>query len=307
MRGAGWLLIVCLGLGGAARAARPTVEADVRAAEMVAAADRLALQGDQSGAVAKYRAIVRLYPQSHSAPRAQLQIADLLAANREHAEAFAAYQELIDKFPASSLFTPAIEGQFAIAQRVAESHRHADERGVKPPRTVPDRTALTTMLRQILGNGRHASFSAQLQYQLAVALDRAGERREAIGEFWRLLSTYPEDVRADDAAFQIAFIEYRQAREPNREQSSRLRAMQALDYFVAHFPGSEKVPEAQHLRVTLQQWGVTALEGAGDLYLRTGKTDAALRTYQEALQHNASEAEAAQLSERIESVRKRMR
>lgn len=307
MRGGWWLLLAGVLLIVEVRAARPTVEADVRAAEAIVAADRLALQGDQSGAVAKYRTIVRLYPQSYSAPKAQLQIADLLAANREHAEAFAAYQELIDKFPASSLFTPAIEGQFAIAQRVADSHRDAEEKGVKPPRSVPDRAALTAMLRQILGNGRHVSFSSQIQYQLAVALDRTGESKEAIGEFWRFLTTYPEDPRSDDAAFQIAFIEYRQARQSNREQSSRVRAIQALDYFLVNFSGSEKVPEASHLLGTLQQWGVSALQGAGDLYRKTGNAEAALRTYQEALQQSASEAEADRLSELIEKLKDRPR
>jgi outer membrane protein assembly factor BamD (BamD/ComL family) len=179
MRGARWLLIVCLGLGFEARAARPTVEADVRAAEMVAAADRLALQGDQSGAVAKFRVIVRLYPQSFSAPRAQLQIGDLLAANREHVEAFSAYQELVDRFPASSLFTSAIEGQFAVAQRIADILAHSEQKGVKPPRTVPDRAALATMLLQMLKNARHASFSPKLQYQVAVVLAPASTARRS--------------------------------------------------------------------------------------------------------------------------------
>jgi outer membrane protein assembly factor BamD len=307
MRGPRWLLIVCLGLGVEARAARPTVEADVRAAEMVAAADRLALQGDQSGAADKYRAIVRLYPQSYSAPRAQLQIADLLAANREHSEAFAAYQELIDKFPASSLFTPAIEGQFSIAQRVADIHAQTEQKGVKPPRTAPDRAALATMLQQMLKNARHASFSPKLQYQVAVVLDRAGQHREAVTELWRLLSTYPEDALADDAAFQIGFVDYRVARDNNRERSACERSARALEYFLQTYPQSEKVPEAAHLLAVVKSWSVASLQQAGRHYENAGQPAAALKTYQEALATAEEESESRKLRQRIEGLKQRMR
>lgn len=304
-----WLLL--LAVAGAvaieAQAARPTVEGDVRALEMIQAGDRLALKGDQGEAVEKYRAIVRLYPQSYSAPKAQLQIGDLLAANREHASAFEAYQALIDRFPASNLFTPALEGQFAIAQRIMDAHHHADQKGVKPPRTIPDRETLATMLRQILQNGRHARFSPLLQYQVAIALDRVGDSREAIAEFWRFLGTYPEDALADDAAFQIGFVEYRQAREPNRERSARERATVAFDYFLTHYPGSEKVPEAAHLLALMKSWDTTALRQTGDLYERTGKPAAALKTYNDALKSAPEDDEARKVSERIEALKKRMR
>jgi outer membrane protein assembly factor BamD len=302
-----WLAVLAVVLAVEARGARPEAEGDRRAAEMMLAADELAVKGEQSDAVAKYRAIVRLYPASHSAPKAQLQIADLLAANLEHASAFAAYQELVDRFPASSLFTEALEGQNAIVQRILDRHRQAERKGAKPPPTLPDRAALVEMLRQILRNGRHASFSPELQYQAAVALDRTGESREAVAELWRFLTSYGDDPLADDAAFQIGFVDFRVARDNNRERSASERSARALEYFLETYPQSEKAPEAAHLLAVLKSWGVASLQQAARHYEKAGQPAAALKTYQEVLASTEEESAARELRERIESLKQRMR
>ena len=282
-------------------------EKEKRAQELASTADSLALKGAQSEAVERYRSIVRLYPLSLPAPRCQLRIADLLSANAEYENAFEAYQTLLDKFPESDLFTRAIEGQYAIVRRVMDSHRHCERRSVKPPPTLPDLEALTAMLRKLLGTGGYTSFSPSLQYRLAVALDHNGQDREAVAEFSQFLAAYSDDPQAADAAFQIGFIEYRKAREGNWERGARDRSKLAFDYFLNAFPESEKAPEAAHLRAVLDGWNAAALQESGHLYEKTGKPEAALKEYNEALESAKDDAAARKLAERIQSLKKKLR
>jgi outer membrane assembly lipoprotein YfiO len=278
------------------------------AADLFERAQRNVLEGNQEAAIAKLRVVARSYSTSPLAPRAQLLIADLFSRNREYTSAFEEAQLVINRFPASELFAEALEIQFLVSERVAEEYRRRRLRKEKSTQGLPDREVASQMFRVILANGPFSPVAPRAQYRLAVTLDEEGQSLEAAQEFNRFIENYGEHPLADDAAFQIAFIHYRMARQNNQERGSQESARLAFEDFVVRYPRSEKIPEAQHLLVVLRGWESNRMVEAGKFYERTGRQEPALRSYGEAMRQSPDpiKAEAARQGiERLKGVESR--
>lgn len=291
-------LIAFAALTLSARAGKPNDPAE----ELYRRAERHVTEGDQPQAVTRFNTLVRLHPKSDAAPRALMRVAELYARNREFSEAFDTAQRVIDKYPASDLFTRAIEVQVAVSERVMEEYRRRRMKKDKSQRDLPDRATASEMLGVVVGTARQSDLAPRVLYRLAASLDEEGKPQDAAREFNRFLNDYPEHPYADDAAFQVAFIDYRTARSGNRERASQERARLGFEEFVVRHPASPKVPEARHLLATLRDWETARLMEAGKFYERRGDGDAAVRTYRGALQNDPGNAASESLKEKIDGL-----
>lgn len=273
------------------------------AAALFARAEGDVLRGEQDEAIRTFESIIRRHKESDFAPRAQLKIAQLYANNRQHADAFEAAQQVIEKFPASDLFSEALETQFTVVERVMEDYRKRRLKGDKSSRGLPKRETAREMLETMLASGRYSPHAPRVHYRLALALDDDDKPAEAIREFNLFVANYPSHPLADDAAFQIAFIDYRTAREPNRDRGARERARLAFEDFLARYGESEKGPEARHLLATLRTWETDKLGESGQYYERTGQVEAARLTYGEALRNDPRAPSAEAIQQRLDQVR----
>lgn len=255
-------------------------------------AQKSIFEGQQGKAISRLRAILREYPTSPYAVQAQMQIAELYARNREYASAFDACQQVIARFPSSQLFDKALQTQFDLADRVIQEYRQLKLKKEKGTKGLPDRESASEMLRIILANGRFTAYAPRAQYRLAASLDEEDKSGEAVKEFYKFIEDYSDHPLVDDAAFQIAFIDYRRSRQTNHERGAQERALLAFEYFLIKYPESEKAPEARHLVGVLQKWEADRFREAGRYYERTGQSDAALRTYREALRLDSASAAA---------------
>jgi outer membrane protein assembly factor BamD (BamD/ComL family) len=262
------------------------------ATDLLQRAQRNVLEGKQEAAIAKLRVVARSYSKSPLAPQAQLLIAELFSRNREYTAAFEEAQLVINQFPASELFSEALEIQFLVSERVAEEYRRRRLRKERSIQGLPDREVASQMFRVILANGPFSPVAPRAQYRLAVTLDEEGQTVESVQEFNRFIENYGEHPLADDAAFQAAFVHYRVARQNNQERGSQERARLGFEDFMIRYPRSEKLPEARHLLVVLQGWEGNRMVEAGRFYERTGKPEPALRSYREAMRQTPDSAEA---------------
>jgi len=123
-----------------------------------------------------------------------------------------------------------------------------------------------------------------------------------VQEFNKFIERYPEHPLADDAAFQVAFIDYRISRAGNRERASQERARLAFEDFLARHPASAKVPVARHLLATLRDWETARLTETAKFYERRGDSDAAARSYRGALQNDPQNPAAESLKGKIDGL-----
>jgi len=291
-------LLALVAILAGARGAQPIDPAE----ELFRRAERHILEGDQPQAVSRFNSVVRLHPKSGAAARALMRMAELYARNREFSEAFDAAQRLIDKYPASNLFARAADVQFAVSERVMEEYRRRRMKNDKSQRDLPDRATASEMLRVIVSNARQSDLAPRALYRLAATLDEERKPQDAVQEFNTFLGRYPDHSFADDAAFQVAFIDYRLSRAGNRERAAQERARLAFEDFLARHPGSGKVPEARHLLATLRDWETTRLTEAGKFYERRGDAGAAARSYRGAVLNDPENPGSKALTEKIEGL-----
>jgi outer membrane protein assembly factor BamD len=78
----------------------------------------------------------------------------------------------------------------------------------------------------------------------------------AMNEFREFLSFYPTNRRADYAQYKLGLAHFRQMRAPQRDQSETRDAIREFRTFVARYPSSALLPEAQmRLREALDRLG----------------------------------------------------
>jgi outer membrane protein assembly factor BamD len=67
----------------------------------------------------------------------------------------------------------------------------------------------------------------------------------ALIEYREFLNFFPTNPRADYAQYQIGMTHFRQMRAPQRDQTETRETIRELEIFVARYPGSALMPEAQ--------------------------------------------------------------
>ncbi len=192
-----------------------------------------------------FESVVRRYPRTLVAAEAQWEIAGMYARNREISKAFDAYQKLVDKFPNSDLHNRAVARQMELVSGIMSAYRRQDTRGERPSDALlPPRIEIKTMLRMILASGAGTETAPEAQFQLGVVLEETGSPKTAKRTHETFIDRYPDHPLADDAAFQIAYIDFKRVREGDLGRIE-WAALEMID-FLGRYPDSPKVPEAHH-------------------------------------------------------------
>jgi outer membrane protein assembly factor BamD (BamD/ComL family) len=215
-----------------------------RAAELYNAAHRLSLSGSPATALEKYQLLVKNYSTSRWAGAAQWEVVKLLADNHEYVEAFDACQLLVDHFP--SYFHVAIEQQYRVTRALM---LRQEQKELKPdaehPRKLPTEMDAGLMLKIIAKNAPHDLRVIEAQYQRAISLERQGKADLAREAHETFLEFHPTHSLADDAAFQIAYIDLKAWKKMSGDApQARSRAELSILYFLARFPESDKAAQA---------------------------------------------------------------
>ncbi|MBL9117569.1 MAG: outer membrane protein assembly factor BamD [Verrucomicrobiaceae bacterium] len=265
-------------------AERLILEQERRAAELFAKAQRYNLRGAPGDAVETLDALVKNYPKSRWAGAAQWEKASLYADNHEHADAFDACQLLIDHFPA--YYEAALNLQYDLTKRVLARYedlaRHPDS---TKPRSLEKKQTLSEMLRAIIRNGPHYDRVAEAQYLLGVALEKEGKSEEARLQHESFSERHAKHELADDAAYQIAYIDYKAwKRMKGDAPQARRRAEMSLLYFLSRFPESAKAAQANGSLIEIQNAEMRELQRLAEFYENQGREKAAAIYYRSLVQ-----------------------
>lgn len=257
-------------------AAEPRVDDKEKAMAAREEARLLLHRGFGGKAVSVLEKAARRYPRTEWGAACQFDAARVHHLRGDLEDAYEAYQVLQNDFPGSSRVTEALQAQWQIARQAVRTHGRARRGRVSPAERsqLPEPVVVERMLRLLLKNGRQWDEAAEVRYMLSVWYDQEGEVEKARDSYLMFGEDYPNHVLADDAAFQVAVIDWRQIGD-GRDAASIDRATASLEDFLVRHPGSDREAEALHRLGQLRDRQVGKLLEVAAFYARTGKGGAA--------------------------------
>jgi outer membrane protein assembly factor BamD (BamD/ComL family) len=206
---------------------------------------KLIAEGDSEEALERFNTIAGKYRRGETCALALWEIYRIQEHIGEDMAAFEALNRLATEQPGH--FEKAHGAQLRIAMRLLGRGPDARRTLVKEPaKTKIDPEVLIEMLRVVIKNGPQSETGIQAHYYLALALEKAGQSREAIAVHEDFAENYPSHELADDAGYQCAYIAYK-AWKTMRGDSPHQReaAAVSLSWFLARFPESDKGAQAR--------------------------------------------------------------
>jgi len=254
--------------------------------------------GELGRALGAYRSLVRRFPQTLEAPKAQYKMGFLLERNGDFQAAFKAYEDLIQNYPRSQDFENAIESMFRIATLYLDGEKI---RLLGIPIWASMERA-RKMYAAVIAAAPFGKFSPLAQFNIGQALERQQKYAEAVEAYQKVVQKYPLNDIADDAQFQIGYAWMQISREGLYDQMATARAIEAFDDFLFRYPNSEKVPQAQNnIDLLLGRLKQSAFEIAR-FYDKKGDKTAAIIYYNAVLGADSDSEESQYAIRRIEEL-----
>jgi outer membrane protein assembly factor BamD len=257
---------------------------------------------DYARAGASYRLLVRRFPRSDIAPTAQYNSGRMYQHQGKLDVAFNEYQGLVEKYPRSSEFEPALEAEYNIAKAYLDGKR-VDVYGVP---TLPSMPKAQEMFRKIVTNAPFSKIAPLAQYGIGQALEKQGSIVSAVNAYQQVVDRYPNNDVAADAMYQIGYVYFQASRETGYDQTAAVRAQEAFEDFLVRYPNSSKVAQAQDNLKALQGRKSTDSYNIARFYDKQKNYKAAYVYYNEVLQQQPDSQEAQRAKERMDQIRSKL-
>ncbi|MFM7373842.1 MAG: outer membrane protein assembly factor BamD [Chthoniobacterales bacterium] len=258
------------------------------AAALLAQARDLEAAGSTSRAVSVYREVVKKFPVSPSAASAQYRVAQLLEESGNLSRAFDAYKDFVEGYPQAPEFDQAANAQLAIADDFMKRKRY--ERAEE-------------MYRALLGSAPYAKFAPAAQFKLGQSLESRKEYDQAIAAYQVVLDRYVSSDYADDALYQIGYVQLTEAQSRSQDLSAAIDAKNTFEEFLMEYPNSEKAAQARDNLDRMSGRETSDLYTIAQFYDRNNDYRAAVIYYSELVRRQSGSDQAKLANERIEEIR----
>ncbi len=269
------------------------------AAEQMHLAEQREAAGDDSGAFKAYKALVKRYGLSLLAPKAQYKTGLLLQKHGDNGKAFDAYNTYVTKYPQGGDFDVVVEQMFKIAKGFLEGEK-------KKVLGVPVGSSMSraqTMFETIVKSAPFSKYAPLAQFNVGQALEKQGKYPEAMKAYQVVVNKYPGDAVADDALYQVGYVQLRNYREGSYDRAGAAKAREAFEDFINRYPESEKVPQAKENMKSLETGSAKSTLEVARFYDKTKQYRAAVIYYNDVIKSQPGSPESELAKTRIEELK----
>jgi outer membrane protein assembly factor BamD len=245
--------------------------------------------------------VLRVWPLSDYAPRAQYLIGRCLEVKGKDEAAFNAYQNIIDKYPKSSQYNEVLWRQFAIAGRFLNGE------WFKVWNLIPlypsmDETA--KLYEKIVDNGPYSEVAPHAQLNVGAAREKQKSYDDAVKAYDKAADRYNDQpLIAADAMYRAGVAWEKQADTAEYDQSAAAKAIAAYTDFLVVYPDDRRVADAQKSIAKLKAEQVRGSFQIARFYEKNHRWAGAVVYYNDVLQLDPNSPLAAQARQRIEVLK----
>jgi len=268
-------------------------------ADLMRRAEEQEASGQLSGALGNYKTLVKRYPVSVLAGKAQRHVGLILEGAGEYDEAYDAYATYLTKYPKGEDFESVVESMFKIAKLFLEG----EKKKILGIKLASSMERAQQMFDGIVKRAPFSKYAPLAQFHAGQAYEKMGKDTDAIMAYSAVVSKYPGDDIADDALYQIGYVRLRQYQMGSYDQGGAQKAREAFEDFINRYPESEKVAQAQENLKSLQGGSTKGVMEVAKFYDKTKQYKAAVIYYNDVIKAAPDSPEASLAKTRIEELR----
>ncbi len=200
-------------------------------------------------ATQEFKKLLKHYPRSMEAPKAQWYISQCLERLGKPYKAFKEYQKIIGKYPFSDLSPAVVEQQYKIGEKML---------------LTPSRNRLITTIsgaeydvidvfRTVIKNAPYGDYAPVSQYKIGLYLSEKKMFDEARDEFEKVINDYPNSDWVKAARYQIALVDAKRSAGASYDQRVTQAATKEFEDFIKTYPDAQLTREARSEIAQLQE------------------------------------------------------
>ncbi|MGF1482999.1 MAG: tetratricopeptide repeat protein [Opitutales bacterium] len=205
-------------------------------------AAELQARGNLGGAITRYKKVAKRYDETIFAPEALLQAGRLYFQRNQFEKGFRNFAEILGRYPEYPKFQEVIEGQYAIAERMARGERPRLWGAIPGFRNYSD---ALNYYERVVNNAPYGEIAPRALLEQARLAKRQDEDAITIDALDRIINLYPESAEAPDAYLLLADTFAGQVSGPWYDQGPTREAISYYRDFLILYPRHREVPMAQ--------------------------------------------------------------
>jgi outer membrane protein assembly factor BamD len=275
-----------------------------RAKEQLDVADQAFQNKDYATALRAAHRVLRIWPLSDYAPRAEYLVGRCLETSGRDEAAFNAYQNIIKKYPRSESFNDILWRQFGIANRFLGGE------WFRLWNTIPlypsmDQTA--KLYDTIVNNGPYSDVAPHAQMNIGAAREKQKDYDAAEKAYETAADRYHDQpLIAADALYREARAYQKQAVTAEYDQSTAGKAIATYTDFMTFYPDDKRVGEAEQAIAQMKIEQVRGNYKIAQYYEKTKRWAGAVVYYNEVLQLDPNSTYASLARQHIEILKPRL-
>lgn len=216
-------------------------------------------------ALRTYKKVTKKYPNSLYAPEAFYHSGYIRLTRHQYLKAFAAFQEIVVRYPSTSKFNQVVGEQYRIATAMLDGARN---HGWLLIPVFKNREASIRMFEQILVNAPYSEYAPLSLMSIAKAHQIFHNPEEAIDALDRMINTYPKSLLTPDAYLRLAQAYASLVEGPNYDQTSTKEAITYYEDFMILYPGDPNIAAAEKGLAQMKQVLAESKLRIGDYYFK---------------------------------------
>jgi outer membrane protein assembly factor BamD len=248
--------------------------------------------------------VVRVWPLSDYAPRAQYLIGRCLEVKHRDEAAFNAYEAIIQKYPSSGSYNEVEWRQYEIANRFLAGEWFRLW-GIIPLYPSMDQTA--ALFSEIVTNGPYSDVAPKAQMQVGAAREKEKDYDDAEKAYALAADRYHDQPQiAADALYREGYAYEKQAAAAEYDQGTAGKAITAYTDFIALYPDDNRVAAAEKSITKLKAQQIEGNFKIAQFYEKGKQWAGAVVYYNAVLQLDPNSPYAATARARIEALKPRL-